>query len=114
LLKNETFASPVVGRALALDESLFAADAIVIRNLASRAVRYAAPGAPVLDVSWTGFRDLGLWSKAGGDFLCIEPWYGYASPEGFDGPFETKPGLLHIAPGASDRFTLRITATPAP
>jgi hypothetical protein len=55
-----------------------------------------------------------LWSKAGGDFLCIEPWYGYASPEGFDGPFETKPGLMHIASGASERFTLHITAAPAP
>jgi galactose mutarotase-like enzyme len=114
LLKNETFASPIVGRTLALDESLFTADAIVMRDVASRAVRYDGPDTPVLDVSWTGFRDLGLWSKAGGDFLCIEPWYGYASPERFGGPFETKPGLMHIASGASERFTLRITAAPAP
>jgi galactose mutarotase-like enzyme len=114
LLKSETFASPLVGRTLALDESLFTADAIVMRDVASSAVRYDAPGTPLVDVSWAGFRDLGLWSKAGGDFLCIEPWYGYASPEGFDGPFETKPGLTHIASGASARFSLRITAAPAP
>ena len=44
---------------------------------ASTSVRYTAPGAPVIEVAWVGFEQLGLWSKAGGDFLCIEPWYGF-------------------------------------
>jgi galactose mutarotase-like enzyme len=114
LLKAETFPSPIRGRTLALDDALFADDAIVMRDVASRSVRYSGPATPVLDVSWDGFRDLGLWSKAGGEFLCIEPWYGYASPVGFDGPFEAKPGLLHVAPGASEQCSLRIAVTPAP
>jgi hypothetical protein len=71
-------------------------------RIVSRSVRYAAPGAPTIEVSWEGFRDLGIWSKpqaAAGDFLCIEPWYGTASPAGFAGDFRTKPGLMLIPPG---------------
>jgi galactose mutarotase-like enzyme len=54
-----------------------------------------------------------LWSKPGADFLCIEPWYGYASPVNFDGPFATKPGLLLIPPGGEECLTLRIRVSAA-
>jgi galactose mutarotase-like enzyme len=108
LLKPDEFATPVEGKTLKLDESLFAADAIILDRPVSRSVRYSAPGAPAVDVGWEHFRELGLWSKPGGDFLCIEPWYGYASPVGFDGPFETKPGLLLIEPGHAESLVVRI------
>jgi galactose mutarotase-like enzyme len=111
LLAPEAFPTPVRGRELALDPSLFDADAIVMDRVRSTSVRYAAPGTPVLEVAWTGFAQLGLWSKRGGDFLCIEPWYGYASPAGFAGDFLAKPGLMHLAPGEARTFTIRIRAT---
>ena len=107
LLKREAFSSPIVGRTLALDDSLFIADAIVMDNVVSRSVRYTAPAAPAIEVSWERFRELGLWSKPA-PFLCIEPWYGYASPVDFDGPFASKPGLLLIPPGGSEVLSLRI------
>jgi galactose mutarotase-like enzyme len=113
LLEPQAFASPIAGRMLALDEALFAADAIIMDRPASTSVRYTAPGAPAIDVGWDRFRNLGLWSKPGGDFLCIEPWYGYASPIGFDGPFEAKPGLLLIEPGGEEILTMRIRVAPA-
>ena len=28
-----------------------------------------------MEVAWDGFRDLGVWSREGGDFVCIEPWF---------------------------------------
>ncbi len=109
LLQLETFPTPIEGRVLELEEALFEADAIVMDRIASRSVRYSAPGAPEIEVSWDeSFAQLGLWSKPGADFLCIEPWHGYASPVGFDGEFTTKPGLLLIAPGASQTLIMRI------
>ncbi len=99
LLEPAPVASPVEGRTLRLDPSLFAADAVILDRPESRSVRYGAPGAPTIELSWEGFEQLGIWSKAGGDFLCIEPWRGYASPEDFDGEFADKPGLMLIAPG---------------
>ncbi len=108
LLDPTPFTTPVIGRELALDPALFDADAIVMDRLRSTSVRYGAPGAPALDLSWTGFEQLGVWSKRGGDFLCIEPWYGYASPADFQGDFARKPGLMHLAAGESKSFALRV------
>jgi galactose mutarotase-like enzyme len=108
LLKLDPFPSPIVDRTLDLRDALFVDDAIIMDQLASQAVRFSAPGAPSIDVSWDGFRELGLWTKPGADFLCIEPWYGYASPLDFDGPFAAKPGLLLIEPGATRTLTMRI------
>jgi galactose mutarotase-like enzyme len=109
LLRAATEPSPVRGRVLPLSESLFADDAIIFDRIESDAVRYAASTGPWLEMSWRGFRELGVWSKpSGAPFLCIEPWRGYASPAGFDGEFADKPGLIHIAPGAEERVSFRI------
>ncbi len=108
LLKLESFPTPVVDRTLHLADALFVDDALIMDRIASHAVRYTAPGGPVIDVRWDGFEQLGLWSKPGADFVCIEPWYGYASPVDFDGDFASKPGLLHIAPGDRHELSLRI------
>ncbi|WP_445489254.1 aldose 1-epimerase family protein [Rhodopseudomonas sp. RCAM05734] len=108
LLRAQSEPSPVEGGALALSEELFVDDAIVIDQLASTSLRYMAPGAPTIDLSWQGFHQLGLWSKPGAAFLCIEPWLGYASPVDFDGEFSRKPGVIHIAIGETRRFVQHI------
>jgi galactose mutarotase-like enzyme len=103
LMREKPEPTPIEGQTLALSERLFDDDALVLDRLASRSVRYAADRGPSLEVSWRGFRELGIWSKPGGaGFLCIEPWSGFASPADFDGEFSDKPGLMHIAPGASE------------
>jgi galactose mutarotase-like enzyme len=108
LLKSDPEATPIVGRVLALDPALFAADAVILTRPASRSVRYSAPGAPVIDVAWEGFEQLGIWSRDGGDFVCIEPWHGTASPTDFDGEFQDKPGLMLIPPGERRTLSMRI------
>jgi galactose mutarotase-like enzyme len=100
--------TPIAGRTLALAPTLFAADAIILPAPASRSVRYVAPGAPTVEVAWDGFRQLGLWSRDGGDFVCIEPWHGTASPADFAGEFADKPDLMLIPPGERRTLSLRI------
>jgi len=96
---------------LALDDGLFSRDALIFRPVQSRAVRFSAPGAPVLEVSWDGFTELGLWSKPGA-FLCIEPWRGYASPESFDGEFSDKPGIFLVRPGGTVTAQYKVKVLP--
>lgn len=108
LLLPGPVASPIVGNTLALNENLFAADAIILDRLASHAVRYRADDGPAIALSWEGFPELGIWSRPGVDFLCIEPWHGTASPEGFVGEFATKPGLMLLAPGEQRRAEFRV------
>lgn len=109
LLDPTPLPSPINGQTLALDPHLFSNDALLLLEVRSRSVRFEAQDGPALAVSWQGFSQLGVWSKPeGADFLCIEPWEGYASPVGFDGPFETKPGVFIVAPGASVEFGWRV------
>jgi galactose mutarotase-like enzyme len=109
LVRPQLYPTPVVGRTLALSEDLFVEDAVIFERLASRSLRYAPSGHPEIEFSWQGFRELGVWSKAGGaPFVCLEPWYGFASPADFDGEFADKPGLMHLAPGEMRTFSHRI------
>jgi len=102
--------TPVRGKTLDLSGQLFQHDAVILDRPASTSVRYAADRGPSIEVFWQGFRELGIWSKPGAPFLCIEPWHGFASPSGFDGEFTDKPGLMQIAPAATRRLTYRIRA----
>ncbi|CAN7733212.1 aldose 1-epimerase family protein [Mesorhizobium sp. LjNodule214] len=93
--------TPVEGKRLALSERLFDEDAVIMDRPVSSSVRYAADRGPAIEMSWQGFRELGIWSKPGGaPFLCIEPWHGLASPADFDGEFIDKPGVMLIEPAA--------------
>ena len=109
LLRAKPEPTPIEGRTLALSERLFDDDAIIMDQPRSTSVRYGADHGPSIDVSWDGFRELGVWSKLGGaPFLCIEPWYGTASPSDFDGEFATKPGVMHIGSGDTRVLSYRI------
>jgi galactose mutarotase-like enzyme len=109
LLRAAPEPSPISRKKLALSEQLFDEDAVILDRPASRSVRYVADQGPSLEVSWEGFRELGIWSKPGGaPFLCIEPWRGFASPAEFDGEFADKPGLMHIKPGEKRTLSYRI------
>ena len=113
LLRPDSVPSPIEGRVLALNDALFADDAVILDRLASRSVRYEADGAPqAMTVGWHGMEQLGIWSKPGADFLCIEPWHGLASPAGFSGAFVDKPGLMHLAPGEERRLGWSVIVGP--
>jgi galactose mutarotase-like enzyme len=108
LLRAMPEPTPIEGKTLALAEQLFEDDAIILDHPASTSVRYAADSGPSIEVSWQGFRELGVWSKTGAPFLCIEPWHGFASPLDFDGEFAGKPGLMQIAPATTRILKYRI------
>lgn len=108
LLSAETEPSPVIERVLTPDDALFARDALIFLEPRSRRVRFGVPGKPGLEISFPGMPQLGIWSKPGAPFLCIEPWSGYATPEGDPRPFVEKPGLAHIPPGGAESFSMAI------
>lgn len=111
LMRAKAEPSPVRGKTLPRSERLFEDDAVIIDQLASRSVRYAADRGPSIEMSWEGLLQLGVWSKPdSAAFLCIEPWHGFASPSEFDGEFAGKPGLMHVAPGATRSLSYRICA----
>ena len=104
--------SPVVERGIVFDDALFGDDALVWTELASRRLTYGAPGHAALDIAFPDMSMLGIWTKPGAAFLCIEPWAGHADPEKFAGDIRSKPGIFAIEPGSSRRFIMTVTVHP--
>ena len=108
LLLSEPRPTPVEGAMLALRDDLFVDDALIFDRLHSRSVSYGAPIGPAIEVGFADFPTLGVWTKPGAAFICIEPWQGSADPAGFAGDFRDKPGIIEIAPGTARNFTMTI------
>ncbi len=112
LLLPEGEATVVQGRELSLREDLFATDAMIWTDLASRKLSYGADGGPWLDIAFPDMPMLGLWQVPGARYICSEPWQGHADPQGFDGDFRQKPGVVSLEPGAQRSFCMDVTVRP--
>jgi galactose mutarotase-like enzyme len=106
--------TPVIGRSLNLRDELFADDALIFDQIVSQRLWYGAPVGPRLQIDFPDTPYLGIWTKLGAKFICIEPWHGYADPEGFSGDFRTKPGVFLVAPGRDRKCTMSITLCDPP
>lgn len=100
--------SPVADRSFALDAALFAEDALIWDELASRRLEYRSAEGPWLDIAFD-LPMLGIWQKPGANFICIEPWAGLADPAGFAGGLMEKPAVTVLAPGEEQRLTMDVT-----
>ena len=98
LLSATRHPTPVSGRRLALVDDLFADDALIFDAARSRSVTYGADGGPRVRVTHDA-PFLGVWTKPGAGFICIEPWHGIADPVGFTGDFSDKPGVFAVGVG---------------
>jgi len=112
LLLPQSEPTPVRGRELSLREDLFTADAMIWTDLRSRALSYGAEGGAWLDIAFADLPMLGLWQVPGAHYICIEPWQGHADPQGFDGEFGQKPGIVSLSPGAQRSFCMDVTVRP--
>ena len=104
--------SPLDGRVLHLKDELFERDALIWDGLASRSVRYDGGSGPGLEVAFPDTDKLGIWTRPGAHYVCIEPWHGIADPHHFDGEIWDKPGMLRFAPGQARTFTMQVTLRP--
>lgn len=108
-IARETRATPVVGRELRLTDGLFEDDALVWDPIGSQSLRYGADDGPQLDIAFPNTPRLGVWTKPGARFVCVEPWHGHADPDGFAGEFADKPGVFTVAPGEAKRIAMSVT-----
>ncbi len=112
LLLPQGFATPVANRRMTLRDELFSADALIFDQIVSRSVTYGSEVGPRIAVSFPGVPYLGIWTKPGANFICIEPWQGVADSVGFSGELQDKPGMLTIAPGQALAVGMTITLLP--
>lgn len=109
LLAPEPHPTPVSNRRLTLEDGLFTHDAVIFDQVHSRSVIYGAADGPRIRVSYPDSPYLGIWTKPGAPFICIEPWHGIADPAGFTGDFTAKPGVFTVAPGGAQSIEMTLT-----
>jgi galactose mutarotase-like enzyme len=108
LLTPVPHATPVRGRRLVLEDALFNDDVVIFDQFTSRSLTYGATSGARIEVGFPDATHLGLWTKPGAGFICIEPWRGVADPAGFNGDFSDKPGVFMVAPGGGEQLTMTI------
>jgi galactose mutarotase-like enzyme len=109
LLTPEQHPTPVNGRRLALEDSLFKDDVVIWDDLRSRSVTYGAQTGPRIRVAYPDATYLGVWTKPGAPFVCIEPWHGIADTAQFQGQFADKLGVFCVPPGEVQELNMQIT-----
>lgn len=109
LLSPELHPTPIVQRRLMLQDSLFEDDALILDRIRSRSVVYGSTTGPRLEVSFADAPYLGIWTKPGAQFICIEPWHGISDAAGFSGDFHDKSGMNLITAGSSFSTTMTVS-----
>jgi galactose mutarotase-like enzyme len=69
---------PLIDKTLNLNYTLFENDALVFKNIKSKSLTIFKNNQSYLKIRYKNFPHLGIWTKKGAPFLCIEPWNGYA------------------------------------
>ncbi len=94
---------------LPLSATLFDRDALIFMDTKSDKITLGSKNSSRrLTVEFGGFPQLGIWSKPGAPFVCIEPWFGYADSEAPYGDLCRKPGIINLKAGESFQCSYRI------
>lgn len=93
---------------LDLCDDLFKDDVLIFKNLNSqKAWLKSKAHNKSLQVEFKDFPYLGIWTKPGNPFVCIEPWFGIADNINSPRPFVDKEGIQKLT--ANKNFECTIT-----
>lgn len=111
LLNDKTVTYPLEDGMLAVTETLFDADALVIEDHQVQSVSLVKPdGTPYLTVSFDAPL-FGIWSPPGKNapFICIEPWYGRCDRVDFTDDWKEREWIEVLEAGETFAADYRIT-----
>jgi len=109
LLMPERHPTPVSHRRLTLADALFRDDVLIFDEVKSRSVTYGSDQGPRVRVSFPDAPYLGIWTKPGAHFICIEPWHGVTDRQGFSGDITEKEGVFVLPGGDARTTTMAVT-----
>ena len=111
LLTDETVLVIKNVNRLDLTEDLFANDALIFKNIASKKVALKSKNhTHSVILEYSDFKNLGVWAKQKAPFVCIEPWLGVTDHENSTGVFKEKEGIISLPKGEKYKavFTIEI------
>ena len=99
LLSGRTYGIFGKDNVLPLKYDYFAVDAIVLKEHRSRRIVLSdRAGKYGVEVSFPDFPLLGIWTRPGANFICIEPWCGVCDTVGVSGELTEKEGIVTLQP----------------
>ena len=96
LISNKTISLPMEENCLPLSFSLFENDALIFKELESKAITITENKVPFLKIKFEDFPSLGIWTKQKAPYVCLEPWFGYADTITNSGELSEKEGIQII------------------
>lgn len=93
-----------------LTYELFKRDALIFKKLQSNSLTIIEEEKPILKVHFQDFPSLGIWTKVGAPFICIEPWFGYSDTTESNGNLFEKEGVIVLEANANfqAKFSIEI------
>lgn len=100
LVKNEKFTMQLSDSQITVSEDFFDKDAYIFENSQCGSVSLCNEAKPFVTVNFDA-PVLGVWSPVGKrvPFICIEPWYGRADREDFEGTLDCREWGTQLAAG---------------
>ena len=96
----EVYKLKLPGGRLRMPEDMFAEGVYIFENGQLNSVGLEGPdGKPRITVKCPGFPYVGVWSKPGAGFVCLEPWYGRTDDTGYTGDLSEKTGVQKLEKG---------------
>jgi galactose mutarotase-like enzyme len=100
LLSGNTNVVATQDNRLPLSRALFVNDALIFKNIKSRAVTLkSSKSDKQVKVSYPNFDFLGIWTKGDAPFICIEPWLGVSDTAGEAKDISQKEGIQELKKG---------------
>ncbi len=93
LVSDSKFEIKLEDKKLPLQYATFENDALIIKALQSKEITILDRNKPSLKVTFNDFNNLGIWTKVGAPFICIEPWLGYSDTIHSNGNLLEKDGI---------------------
>jgi len=107
---GDTYTVVESGRVIPLHYGWFEKDTLVFKNVpCSRISLKSKKSAAVLEVDYRDAPYLGIWTKIGAPYVCIEPWYGLPDEETHDGDITKKTGIIDLEAGGVFEWTHTIS-----
>lgn len=93
-----------------LTYELFKRDALIFKKLQSNSLTIIEEEKPILKVHFQDFPSLGIWTKVGAPFICLEPWFGYSDTTESNGNLFEKEGVIVLEANAKfqAKFSIEI------
>lgn len=99
LIENTSVAFFTNQDKLPLQKEMFFGDALVYKDLRSNSISILNhSNKHGIQLSYTGFPYMGIWSAKNADFVCIEPWCGIADSVDASGDITEKEGINKLEP----------------